>query len=135
MTDKRKKNIIDGIKALLMGALAFGVVVVITVHYGADLKKVDWKLVALMCGGIFLMWLMYEWNKGDSAYDIKDLLTTDGKASLDKHTTAAFALLSMWVVVQQALAGKQVETLLLGVLGIFVVKQGAEKIVTTIKGS
>jgi hypothetical protein len=128
MTDRHKRSIRDGLTALALSAVVFIGVVFVAVHFGADLEKVRWRLVGLMCGGFFVVWLMYEWNSGSSSYDIKDLLMSDGKASLEKHIIAGFALLSIWVVIQQALSNKSVETLLLGVLGIFVLKGAAENV-------
>lgn len=118
---------------MFAAAVVFTFVVFVAVRYGTDIEKVNWRIVAFMCGGLVLVWVMYQWNAGDTAYDVKDLLMTDGKANLEKHIIAGFALLSIWVVVQQALANKPVETLLLGVLGIFVAKGAAENVAASLR--
>jgi hypothetical protein len=71
---------------------------------------------------------LFRWHLDrDNRYDLRDLLldTVTNRASLDKHILVGFAALSGWVVVVRQLAGKEVETLLLGVLGVFVVQRAA----------
>lgn len=120
MTHQQEKNVWIGVKYTASAIVAFVLIVFISVRYGDDLQKVNWRLVAFLAMGVFLTWLMYEWNSKKPNYNAIDLLMTNNQVDLSKHVIAAFALLSIWVVVQQALSNKPVETLLLGVLGIFV---------------
>lgn len=87
-----------------------------------------WTDIALVLGGAWAAVVLIRWHLDRSnRYDLRDLLldTVTNKASLDKHIIVAFAALSGWVVVVRQLAGKEVETLLLGVLGVFVVQRAA----------
>ncbi len=80
----------------------------------------------MVLGFIFLM---YRFNRLNKNYNIVDLLLGgDGRASVSNHIQLAFAALSIWAVIDRELDGKDIETLLLGVLGIFVVKQGAVQV-------
>ena len=83
-----------------------------------------------IAGALYLLW---RFHVGDSSYDFADLLLdhTTGKASLDKHILAAMAVLAAWVVVIRTWQGKDVDTLLLGVLAVFVVQRGATKLIDT----
>ncbi len=62
-------------------------------------------------------------------FDAVDLLIdhTTGRASLDKAVVLWGAVLSNWVVVDQVNRDKDPTTLLLGILGIFILKRGADK--------
>jgi hypothetical protein len=65
-------------------------------------------------------------RSAQNTFDIADaFIGPDGKASLDKLILAGMAGLAGWCVVKQANAGQPVETLLLGVLGIFVLQRVA----------
>ena len=61
---------------------------------------------------------------------MRDLLIDHktNRASIDKHVVAGFSILSGWVVVTWTLEGKNVETMLLGVLAVFIVQRTANKV-------
>jgi predicted histidine transporter YuiF (NhaC family) len=90
--------------------------------------QVSWAAITLAIGlviGIFLVWKL---NRDvNNPYYLRDLLldTVTNRASLDKHILLFFALLAAWYVMVRTLDGKEVESALLGVLGIFVVQRGA----------
>lgn len=69
-------------------------------------------------------------------YDIVDIFIdpNTGKASLDKHILLLMALLSAWTVVVLVLKGMAVETLLIGVLGVFVLQRGVRDGLALFKG-
>lgn len=83
-------------------------------------------LILILCGA----WMMYRYNKLNKEYNVVDLLIGgDGRASVGNHIQLGFAALSMWVVVDRELRGKDdVSTILLGVLGVFIAKQTATQI-------
>lgn len=62
-------------------------------------------------------------------FDALDLIMdqTNGRASADKLILLGFAILSGWVIVGYTNRGKDVETLLLGVLAVFILKRTADK--------
>lgn len=92
----------------------------ISVRYATLIEKVDWSLVtivSLLCYGGYML---YRWNSGEANYNVIDIITTDGKADLYKHLIVFFAGVAAWAIIKAVLAKMPVETLLLGVLGIFV---------------
>ncbi len=91
-----------------------------------QLTLVNAALIVMILGFALLM---YRFNRQNPRYNIVDMLIGgDGRASVSNHIQLALASLSVWVVVDRELDGKDVETILLGVLGVFVVKQGAVQI-------
>jgi heme O synthase-like polyprenyltransferase len=77
---------------------------------------------------LLFAWGMYRFNRArNNDYNVVDILMGPNKrASLTNHILLAMALLSTWVVVDREIDGKDdVTTLLLGVLGIFVVGKTA----------
>ncbi len=87
-----------------------------------------WANAALVVGGALLLLMLLRWHLDSrNRYDVRDLLLDhgSGRASIDKHILLAMAVLSIWVVVVRTLAGKDVETLLLGVMGILIVQRSA----------
>jgi len=89
-------------------------------------------MLAFVC---FVMW-RFQLDKANP-YDFKDILLDPltHKASLDKHVLSLMAMLAAWAVIGMVMAGKDIETLLLGVLGIFVLQRGVRETVTTLKGT
>lgn len=84
----------------------------------------------LIISALLMLLLLARWHADKkNPYDVRDLLLdhTTRKAGLDKHILLWFAGLSGWVVVTWTLEGKNVETLLLGVLGVFIVQRAASK--------
>jgi hypothetical protein len=69
--------------------------------------------------------------KGWSTFKLKDMLIDQEtkKASLDKVVVFFFAILSAWVIVVFVLDGKNVETLLFGVLSVFVLNKAANALI------
>jgi len=95
---------------------------------------ISYTNAALVVGFAVLLFVLWRWNHDTrNPYSVRDLLIDPGtgKASLDKHIVLGFAMLSGWVVVSRQLAGKEVETLLLGVLGIFILQRAASKAMDT----
>jgi hypothetical protein len=75
--------------------------------------------------------------KGGDTFNLKDMVTDQetGKASLDKIVVFFFSLLSAWVIVVFVLDGKNVETLLFGVLSIFILNKAATTVIDSNKNS
>jgi TctA family transporter len=107
---------------LIVEAVAVLVVVVVVVaKYEAEISAINWRLVSLVCVVAVALFGVYRWQiREDNTYDVLQMLTKDGRADLSAHLIVVFAGLSVWVVVQQALAKQPVTDLLLGILGIFV---------------
>jgi uncharacterized membrane protein YbjE (DUF340 family) len=91
-----------------------------------------WGNIFLTLAFIFAIYLLYRLNKDDARFDIADLFIDQGtqKASGSQIIVLSMAILSGWVVVTLTNRDKPVETILLGVLGIFV----AGKALTAIWG-
>lgn len=90
----------------------------------------SWTNAVLTIAGLVMVLIILRWHADKkNPYDFRDLLMdhTTRKAALDKHILLWFAGLSGWVVVTWTLDDKNVETLLLGVLGIFIVQRAASK--------
>jgi hypothetical protein len=93
---------------------------------------ISWTNAVLVISGLLVLFLLGRWHADKkNPYDVRDLLMdqTTRKAALDKHILLWFAGLSGWVVVTWTLDGKNVETLLLGVLAVFIVNRAATKAV------
>jgi hypothetical protein len=76
-----------------------------------------------LIGALSFGWMMYRFNRNRSnRYNIVDILMgPNNRASLTNHILLAMAGMSIWVIVDRSNDGKDVDTLLLGVLAIFVV--------------
>ena len=88
-----------------------------------------WTNIALVLCGAWALVVLTRWHLDTkNQFDLRDLLAdhNSNRASLDKLILAAFAALSIWVVVSWTIDGKNVETLLLGTLGIFVAKRAVD---------
>jgi len=83
-------------------------------------------LIGALCFG----WMMYRFNRDHrNHYNIVDILMgPNDRASLTNHILLAMAGMSIWVVIDRSNDGKDVDTLLLGVLGIFVIGKTATTI-------
>ena len=83
-----------------------------------------------LIGALCFAWMMYRFNSDHkNHYNVVDILMgPNNRASLTNHILLAMAGMSIWVIVERASAGKDVETLLLGVLGIFVIGKTATAI-------
>lgn len=103
-----------------VGVLVLAIIGVIM--FESEIMAVNWRLVSLICIVAAALFGVYRWQMhSDNEYDVMDMLTNkDGRADLPAHLIVVFAGLSIWVVVQQALAKQPVTELLLGILAIFV---------------
>lgn len=81
-------------------------------------------LIPMFIMGAVLLWRVQK--NQDNEYDVTDILLDPNtrKASLDKHVLLLMALVSAWSIIVLLLRDKPIETLLLGVLGVFVVQRG-----------
>lgn len=94
--------------------------------------SLSWTNGILIIAGLLFVLLLARWHADKrNPYDLRDMLVdqTTRKAALDKHILLWFAGLSGWVVITWTLEGKNVETLLLGVLAVFIVNRAANKAV------
>lgn len=110
--------------AIRLTVEAVGVVllaVLIVAKFEDRIAAVNWRLVSLVCVAAAALFGIYRWQmREDNKYDVMEMLMKDGRADLSAHLIVVFAGLSIWVVVQQALAKQPVTELLLGILAIFV---------------
>jgi hypothetical protein len=89
--------------------------------------------IFLGLGMVAVLLLAWAAQKSDHAFDIRDTLMdpATGKASLYACTIWLTLLMSLWICIDRANDGKDVDNLVLGVLGIFVLGrlgyQGLEK--------
>jgi hypothetical protein len=76
-----------------------------------------------LVGALCFAWMMYRFNRSQrNRYNVVDILMgPNDRASLTNHILLAMAGMSIWVIVDRSNDGKDVDTLLLGVLGIFVI--------------
>lgn len=96
--------------------------------------SLSWTDGVLLIAGLLFVLVLARWHADKhNPYDVRDLLMDQKtrKAALDKHILIWFAGLSGWVVVTWTLEGKNVETLLLGVLAVFIVNRAANKALDT----
>lgn len=89
------------------------------------LRIIPWVSVFMLVTFAFLVTLMIRWHlmpTSKQRYDFSDLFKDEitRRASLGNLIIIFFAVLSGWVVVQLVQRDKPVETLLLGVLAVFV---------------
>lgn len=79
--------------------------------------------------GVALVMLYRMHRDRTNRFDALDLIVdhNNNRASLDKLILLGFALLSSWVIVVLLDKGKDVETILLGVLAVFILKRTADK--------
>jgi hypothetical protein len=81
----------------------------------------------LLIMGLLFVWMVYRFNKNSTNdYNIVDILIgPSGRANLTSHILVVMCGMSVWVVVDRSNDGKDVDTLLLGVLSIFVLQKAA----------
>lgn len=88
--------------------------------------------VMMLCA----VWALYRAQRDKRhPYDVRDTLmdAATGKASLNAHILAAMAVMAVWVCIDRSNDGKDVDSLVLGVLGIFVVGRLGAQAVSTFK--
>lgn len=108
-----------------LGVLLLAIYVVM--RYETQILAINWRLVSLVCVVAAAIFAIYRWQmRGDNQFDMLDVLATgpEGGKKLDndKLYKAIFAGITIWVIIQQALAGEEVTALVLGALGFFVAK-------------
>lgn len=89
-----------------------------------------WMDIVLAVAVSVALIMLYRMHRDRSSkFDALDLIMdhNNNRASLDKLILLGFALLSSWVIVVLLDKGKDVETILLGVLSVFILKRTADK--------
>ncbi len=111
-----------GVRLVVEAVAVLALAIVAVAKFESEIESVNWRLVSLVCVVAAAVFGIYRWQtREDNDYDVLQMLTgRDGRADLSAHLIVVFAGLSVWVVVQQALAKQPVTELLLGILGIFV---------------
>jgi hypothetical protein len=80
-----------------------------------------WLLLALI-----FIWMLYRFQKNKAnSFELVDLFVDhgDNRASLTNVIIFMMALMSIWVCIDRSNDGKDTDNLVLGVLGIFVLRQ------------
>jgi hypothetical protein len=95
-----------------------------------------WLNAFLILGLVYLVFLIYRMHTGASNFKLDDLFLNDStrRADLQKIVVAAMAGLSVWVIIHLVNSDKPVETILLGVLGIFVAGRAVTAVFAQEKG-
>lgn len=113
----------------------FAGIVLFVARFEAELKRINWPLVSVLCAFAFAGYMIYQWQRNPrTTYDISDLVMKDGKADPYRHLLWVFGGLGAWSVVQVVLA-KEWPTLvpLLGLLlGYFVAKPMVDGVASAI---
>ena len=96
---------------------------------GFLIGQMTWTHALLIAFAGYAAFVLHALHRADNAFDLRDLLLDHrtGRASVDNFVLLLMAAMSAWVVVDRSNQGKDVETLLLGVLGIFVVAREAKR--------
>ena len=96
---------------------------------GFLIGSMTWTHALLIVFALYAAFVLHALHRADNAFDLRDLLLDHrtGRASVDNFVLLLMAAMSAWVVVDRSNQGKDVETLLLGVLGIFVVAREAKR--------
>lgn len=92
--------------------------------------SLTWINALFLFGVIYAVFLLRRMHSDpDNTYDIRDVLLDHrtNRASVDSHILVGMAVLAGWSIVSMVIAGKEVENLLLGVLGIFIVGREAKR--------
>lgn len=121
----------SGIRAATLAVIVLGIAVYASLVHADKLARINWWLVALLCGVSVVVFVLYRWNAAparETSYDVADLFMSNGRADLWKHMVLLFATISAWVIVQQALAKTLSTEMLSIVLGIFVGKEAVGQI-------
>lgn len=100
--------------------------------------NIPWATFWILLGLIVVLLGLWQLNRRENDYHVLDLLMEGDprRASVNNHILIGFALLSVWLVIMKTLdtaneIPDSVGTLLLGVLGIFVVGRVAGQAVYT----
>ena len=100
---------------------------------GFLIGEMTWTHALLIALSGYAAVMLVKLHRSGSAFNLTDLLLDHrtGKASVDNFVLLLMAAMSAWVVVDRSNNGKDVETLLLGVLGIFVVARETKRAITS----
>ena len=100
---------------------------------GFLIGSLSWSQALLIGLAVYSAVLLVRLHRADNSFDLRDLLLDHrtGRASVDNFVLLLMAAMSAWVVVDRSNQGKDVETLLLGVLGIFVVAREAKRAINS----
>lgn len=97
------------------------------------LALVPWFTVAIISATLIALAALVRYQQDkDNDYNVWDMLTKDGRADLYKHVLVVCLVISLWVVVRMVQEGKNVETILLGILGIFVGARAINSVADTL---
>ena len=96
---------------------------------GFLIGSLSWSQALLIGLAVYSAVLLVRLHRADNSFDLRDLLLDHrtGRASVDNFVLLLMAGLAAWTVVDQANRDRNPETLLLGVLGIFVVAREAKR--------
>ena len=109
--------------------------VVVIERATAILSAVPWMLIGLLVFGVVMVVGLLRFHRSDdNRYDLWDMVMSEGKADLNKHIVFSFAVLTIWTIMWMTTHDKNVETLLLGALGIFVASRAITSVTNTLKG-
>lgn len=124
-----KSPLVRTIEIVLLVLIIFAVTIWAVVTYEEVIRKVNWRLVSV--ASIFVIGVLgmaYYVNRSDNNYMVIDLLTHEnGRADFERHVVLVLLALTVWVVVQNVIDKKDVTNLLLGALGIFILKRVADR--------
>lgn len=117
--------------AVLATLLLLLLIILIVNRWGAELEKINWPLVSLLCVFAFGAVMLYRWHMAGNdlrRYDLMDLVTTDGRADVWKHLLLLMSGLGAWSLVQVVLEKQwaTVVPLLTLLIGAFVLKPVAK---------
>ena len=100
---------------------------------GFLIGSMTWTHALLIAFAGYAAFVLHALHRADNSFDLRDLLLDHrtGRASVDNFVLLLMAAMSAWVVVDRSNQGKDVETLLLGVLGIFVVAREAKRAISS----
>jgi len=100
--------------------------------------NIPWPTFWILLGLTVALLALWTLNLRRNDYNILDLFMEGEprKASVNKHILIGFALLSVWLIIMRSLdvadqIPESVDTLLLGVLGIFVIGRAAGQAIHT----
>ena len=96
---------------------------------GFLIGSMTWTHALLIAFALYAAFVLHALHRDDNNFDLRDLLLDHrtGRASVDNFVLLLMAGLAAWTVVDQANRDRNPETLLLGVLGIFVVAREAKR--------
>jgi hypothetical protein len=94
------------------------------------MTPIPWLYIALAFVSVGAFAVLYQLHRNKrNTFDAIDLIVDhdSNRASMDKLVLLGLAALSSWVIVDLRSHDQPVETILLGVLAVFIVKRSADK--------